>query len=138
MAQSTRANIKEMKDKHQDPAADHEPVPQPNPVPPQLLLTVDQVVKNITSFRKGTAPGPSGLRAEHLKEAIRSVPPNRTDKAAAAITGLVNCMGGGKVPAQVAPYLCGAGLFAALKKDGSLRPIAVGEILRRLISKGFS
>jgi hypothetical protein len=47
-------------------------------------------------------------------------------------------MGGGKVPAQVAPYPCGAGLFAAVKKDGSLRPIAVGEILRRLTSKGFS
>ena len=64
--------------------------------------------------------------------------PKGLTKAAAAITGLVNCMGGGKVPAQVAPYLCGAGLFAAVKKDGSFRPISVGENLRRLTSKGFS
>ena len=139
MAQNTRANIKEMKDKHpQEPVADQVQGPLPDQDTPQISLTVDQVVNCIKSFRKGTAPGPSGLRAEHLKEAIRSVPPNRTDKAAAAITGLVNCMGGGKVPAEVAPYLCGAALFAAVKKDGSLRPIAVGEILRRLTSKGFS
>ena len=47
-------------------------------------------------------------------------------------------MGGGKVPDEVAPFLCGAHLCAALKKCGGLRPIAVGEILIRLTSKGFS
>merc|ERR1719239_2064394 len=39
------------------------------------------------------------------------------------------------VPAIVAPYLCGARLHAGKKKDGGLRPIAVGELLRRLVSK---
>ena len=38
----------------------------------------------------------------------------------------------------MAPFICGARLCAALKKCGGLRPIAVGEILRRLTSKGFS
>ena len=32
-------------------------------------------------------------------------------------------------------YLCGATLLASQKKTGCLRPIAVGEVLRRLISK---
>ena len=35
-------------------------------------------------------------------------------------------------------HLCGASLFACKKKGGGLRPIAVGETLRRLTSKCIS
>ena len=35
-------------------------------------------------------------------------------------------MAAGKVTAEVVPYLCGAKLFAAKKKSGGLRPVAVG------------
>ena len=41
----------------------------------------------------------------------------------------------GKVPATVAPFLCGARLHAAIKKDGGLRPIAVGNLERRITAK---
>ena len=44
-------------------------------------------------------------------------------------------MAKGEVPEEVAQYLCGARLHGALKKDGGLRPIAVGNLLRRLTSK---
>ena len=44
-------------------------------------------------------------------------------------------MASGKVPVSVAPYLCGARLHGVKKKDGGLRPIAVGNILRRLVGK---
>ena len=44
-------------------------------------------------------------------------------------------MTAGGVPSQVAPYLCGARLHGALKKDGGIRPIAVGNLLRRLVGK---
>ena len=39
---------------------------------------------------------------------------------------------------EVAPHLCGASLLAYQKKDGGVRPIAVGEALRRLTSKCLS
>ena len=39
------------------------------------------------------------------------------------------------VPDSVKPYFCGARLHAAVKKDGGLRPIAVGNLMRRLVSK---
>ena len=137
MAQHNRATLKEMQAKH--PVNQSSQVFQPHTTDtPQLQLSQIQVTKEIRSFRKGSAPGPSGLRAEHLKVCVRSSPPNRTDRASTAITKLVNCMGGGNVPVEVAPYMCGARLFGALKKDGGLRPIAVGEIFRRLTSKGFS
>ena len=61
--------------------------------------------------------------------------PGRREKALQALTSLVNSMVGGSVPEEVAPYLAGARLHAALKKDGGIRPIAVGNLLRRLVGK---
>lgn len=40
----------------------------------------------------------------------------------------------GAVPATVRSVLYGANLFAFRKKDGGVRPIAVGLALRRLIA----
>ena len=44
-------------------------------------------------------------------------------------------MAGGGVPEDVAPFLAGARLHAALKKDGGIRPIAIGNLLRRLVGR---
>jgi hypothetical protein len=40
----------------------------------------------------------------------------------------------GEAPAEIAPYIGSAHLIPLLKADESIRPIAVGEILRRLLS----
>ena len=48
---------------------------------------------------------------------------------------LVNLLARGQAPTEVAPWLCGASLMALPKKDGSSRPIAVGEVIRRITSK---
>ena len=48
---------------------------------------------------------------------------------------LVNIMSAGNVPTEVAPFLCGASHTALSKKSGGFRPIAVGEIFCRLVSK---
>ena len=100
-----------------------------------MSFTSTQVMKGIMSFRKGSAPGPSGLRAEHLRAATQSAPPNRRVKALEALSRVVNIMAAGDVPDEVAPYLSGARMHAGIKKDGGLRPIAVGNISRRLTSK---
>ena len=55
-----------------------------------------------------------------------------------AITKAVNFLADGRVPEEVASHLCGATLLAVKKKNGGLRPIAVGEVLRRLTSKCLS
>lgn len=90
------------------------------------------------SFPNGTAPGPSGLRASHLKEAIQCPSPNCASFALDALTKLVNILCSGKCPATAVPHLCEATLLACRKKGGGLRPIAVGEVLRRLTSKCLS
>ena len=79
-----------------------------------MTFTTAKVVKAISTFRRSSAPGPTGLRAEHLQSVMNATAPNRVDRVADAVTGLINIMAGGKVPEAVAPYLCGANLFGAV------------------------
>ena len=90
------------------------------------------------SFQNGSAPGPSGLRANHLKEAAFCPSPDRAIYGLWSLSGVVNLMCAGKVPQAVVPYLCGVTLLASKKRDGGLRPIAVGEVLHCLSSKCIS
>ena len=86
-------------------------------------------------LKKGTSPGPDGMRPEHLKESLAALAQNRSSRLLTTLTGLVNMLSSGGLSADVAPFVAGANLFAAIKKDGGFRPIAVGNTLRRLVSK---
>ena len=132
MALTSRANVTVMEGKH--PQATGPPPQPPQVTSPQLTFTSAEVEKMVKKFRRGSAPGPSGLRPEHLRVCLQAAPWRR-QRALQSLTSLVNCMTAGGVPSQVAPYLCGAHLHGALKKDGGIRPIAVGNLLRRLVGK---
>jgi len=90
----------------------------PAGVPPNFQPTADptlppvftsaQVEKADLSFRRSSAPGPSGLRPEHLRAAIKGAPANRAASALYGLTKMVNRMVAGEVPAEVTRYLCGA------------------------------
>ena len=92
-------------------------------------------MRALKSFPNGTAPGPSSLRANHLKEAVFCPSPTQSEFALKGLVGVVNLLVAGRAPSCIIPFLCGASLLACQKKDGRLRPIAIGEVLRRLISK---
>ena len=51
---------------------------------------------------------------------------------------MVKLLVAGLAPQEVVPHLCGATLLPCQKKNGGLRPIAIGEVLRRLTSKCLS
>ena len=136
MAEYSEASIKEMQSKHP---------PAPRPLPPspttdtsQRTFTTLEVFNAALSFRKGTAAGPSGLRPEHLQVTLKCSPASLAQRAQAALLKLVNVLAKGSLPAAVSPFFCGARLHAATKKDQSLRPIAVGNLMRRLVAKCFS
>ena len=123
LAEHTRANVRQMQAKH--PAAAQPSAFQPQQSDnPQLSFTTDQVMKGITSFRKGTAAGPTVLRAEHLRAATLSAPPNRRAKALEAVSRLVNIMTAGDVPEEVAPYLSvtQTACLGATRQDRALLP----------------
>ena len=123
----------EMRRKH--PAAKATEIPEGNIPSPPIRISPTQVKKAIRSFKKGTAPGPDGMRPEHLKEALAAVSQNRSSRFQSVLAALVNFLASGELSDEVAPFMGGANLFAGLKKDGGHRPIAVGNCLRRLVSK---
>ena len=55
-----------------------------------------------------------------------------------ALTSTVNLLAADLAPREVIPHLCGAFFLAMKKKGVGHRPIAVGEVLRRLTSKCLS
>ena len=109
---------------------------------PSDTATRDRVAglrRIILSFPLASAAGPSGLRPSHLQDVLRK----ETASSVALLHSLDRfttwCLQG-KVPSDMAPFLCSARLIALRKPDCtaqhlSLRPIAVGEVLRRIVSK---
>ena len=93
-----------------------------------ISLNDDFEVYNILkSFPKGTAAGPSGLRVQHLLDAA-SIPLPTT--ICSLLRRVVNLLVSGKVPQEVSLFTAGGSLTAP-----DIRPIAVGEVLRRLTGK---
>ena len=48
---------------------------------------------------------------------------------------MINLLAAGRAPRELSEHLCGASLIALAKDDNDVRPIAVGEVFRRLTSK---
>ena len=89
--------------------------------------------KAIFSFPPGSAPGPSGLRPGHIKACVKR---EGTDsELEAAITQMAKKAAYGYLPLGLAPVLCASSLIPLNKKDEGIRPIAVGDTLRRTIGK---
>ena len=97
-----------------------------------VVHDTEAVSRAIKSFPKGSGCGPSGLRPQHLRDALV---PGFEDEVIRQLTAVVNILAKGEAPAEVRAFMSGAMLAALPKDDGDLRPIAVGEVLRRLVGK---
>ena len=91
--------------------------------------------KALRSFPARTGCGASGLHAQHLKDALRTGTSDANKEASRCITAVVKHMLEGRLPQEFAPFVTMAPLMALAKPNGGVRPIAVGEIWRRLASK---
>ena len=96
-------------------------------------FTTAEVSRALSKFLKASAAGGSGLTATHLDE-LFSVPSTEQDTGlAAGLAKLLTKLARGAAPKELVPWIAGAPLIALLKPDGTIRPIAVGETLRRLV-----
>ncbi len=97
--------------------------------------TGDEVLKAIKGFPQGSAGGKSGLKPQHLKDALV---PGYGDEMVRTITEVATLLASGKAHPSAREWICCASLTALSKPDGSLRPIAIGETLRRLVGKALA
>jgi hypothetical protein len=123
-----------LRSKHPSRAASDSPIPAPNNYECLLLQQAD-IMAAIKSFMPGSAGGPEGLRPQHLKDLTSASAGDAGQRLLFSLLEFANLCLTGRVPAIIQPVFCGAALCALNKKDGGIRPIAVGSTLRRLIAK---
>ena len=72
---------------------------------------------------------------EHLLHAVNCGDPDQSKRAITSLTKFVNLASRGQLPEFIAPIICIATLTALKNLKDGVRPIAVGEVIRRLIAK---
>ena len=130
IAEASPATLEQLLPKHPPAPADKRPPASTTWEP--LLASVDQVSAAIRSFPPGSSGGPDGLRPQHLKDLTEK---QVGGSLLASLTNFTNFILAGNVPEWVRPHFFGASSLAFAKKDGGVRPIAVGVTLRRLAAK---
>jgi hypothetical protein len=119
------------------------PQPSRKLIFPNINLTACQILnvneievkKAINSFPCGSAAGIDGFRPQFLKDMISVCAGEAGQRALSSITLLCNFLLSGKIINEMCPFIFGASLCALKKKDGGIRPIAIGNIFRRLAAK---
>ena len=130
MAEPTPENRRKLQALHPQ-----RPPPQ-GPPPRNLDVRVEpipawEVKRLLRSFPPCSAAGGSGLTPAHLLQFVNSIAAD----GAEAVARVVDLIADGSVPEGARQFFFGARLFALAKKDGGLRPIACGDVFRRLAGK---
>ena len=110
-------------------------MPAPSPPPFNAADLNPKVVRSlIRSFPPLTSPGPSGLRASHLQDLLSST---SWSQVCTSLTQWITLSSSCSLPLPHLTLFSAATLIPIPKKTGGVRPIAVGETLRRLTSKAL-
>lgn len=109
--------------------------PKFSPSTSDLTFSPQMLDKVIKSFPNGSAPGPDGLRPQHLSDLLRLVPKSSSGDVRPSLSRLVLLLINGKAPPAIAPYFSSARLIPLKKDNDGIRPIAVGLTWRRLCGK---
>eukprot|EP00439_Symbiodinium_sp_Y106_P071086 s1078_g12.t1 len=101
-------------------------VPAIADLPLAPCMAPDLIARCLRAVPAETAPGPSGLRVQHLRDACSA---GGTDNFIAQLTAVVDLLAQGRAPAAVAPVLAGRGegFFGQLRHAGSIDK----EVLRQ-------
>ncbi|XP_047984053.1 uncharacterized protein LOC125224669 [Leguminivora glycinivorella] len=95
----------------------------------------EDVAHALSSFSSSSAAGLDGIRPAHLKELTSGSAGDNGLRLLESLTKLCNFLLSGQLNVAVCPYMYGGSLCALSKKDGGIRPIAIGSTFRRLTAK---
>ena len=132
-AEYNNETVKDLADKHPAAPSESEFMPDSATVDFQPVQVTDREVSNaISSFPPGSSAGLDSLSPQHLKDMIG----NDGDPALLTnLTSLVNVLLKGSLPVDIVRIIYGGKLIALRKKDGGIRPITVGYVIRRIVAK---
>lgn len=91
-------------------------------------------MRAVRRFPPASAAGGPGLRPNHLEEMLHVPSPASDSSLLAALKRVINILASGDGPSALAPWIAGAPLTVLSKRDGDIRPIAVGETLRCIVN----
>ena len=96
-----------------------------------LVLQARNLKRALRTGGRGSAPGPTGWRYEHLRVGLAA------DIGFDCFLGFCQLVVPGQVPPRAMDMLAGASLTPLAKPNGGLRPLAVGEVLRRATARAM-
>ena len=108
------------------------PLPTVSDIPTNsLLISPDDfdILSMLTSFPKGTAAGPSGLRVQNLLDAA-SIPLQTS--ICSSLRDIVNLLASGKAPSSVSKFLTGGSVTALSNRRKGALLISVQLLWERL------
>ena len=129
--------VSALREKH--PPRQHFP-----PVEAAINTSSDPYVSNakeiadcVSTFPNGSSGGIDGVRPDHLKDMLSVEAHLEANRRGFTLTlcRFITFVLEGDLPEDVKLVFFGARLVALKKKDGGIRPIAVGHTMRRLASK---
>ena len=103
-------------------------IPVGHIIPPPIIVDQHAVSCALKSFPRGTSPGGSSLRVQHLLDVTSGITTPSASVCLSELTSFLNVLLAGKLDLRVAPWMVGAPLIALEKKSGGFRPIAIGEV----------
>lgn len=130
--------LEALHDRHPPSPTDLSMPPPPDMSVESLTVTAATIEKCIRSFKPGSAAGPDKLSPQHLKELLSRQTGEAGSRLLQALTTMANVLLSGAIPPQVQPILFGANLIALRKPLGGVRPIAIGNTLRRMVAKAVN
>ena len=116
-----------------------EPEDSVTPIIPaeNIAVTADEkkIIRSLRSFSGGCCGGIDGLRPAHLLDLVAVSTAEAGLHLHRSITNLTNKILRGDVSDYAVKLIFSSNLTALKKKDGGIRPVAVGNVFRRLAAK---